>query len=93
MYPQTIMNSEEEIRQRFELLSPHLDERTRRLTAAAEATVIGFGGATRVARATGISRLAIGRGIKELKAAPGLILLAAEFGGQAEDARGRSIST
>jgi hypothetical protein len=65
------MNSEEEIRQRFELLSPHLDERTRRLTAAAEATVIGFGGATRVASATGISRLAIGRGIKELKAAPG----------------------
>jgi transposase len=64
------MNSEEEIRQRFELLSPHLDERTRRLTAAAEATVIGFGGATRVARATGISRLAIGRGIKELKAGP-----------------------
>jgi hypothetical protein len=71
LYPQEIMNSEEEIRQRFELLSPHLDERTRRLTAAAEAAVIGFGGASRVARATGISRLAIGRGLKELKVAPG----------------------
>ena len=66
------MNSEEEIRQRFELLSPHLDERTRRLAAASEAAVIGFGGASKVARATGISRLAIGRGLKELKAAPGL---------------------
>ena len=65
------MNSEEEIRQRFELLSPHLDERTRRLAAASEAAVIGFGGASKVARATGISRLAIGRGLKELKAAPG----------------------
>lgn len=65
------MSSEEEIRQRFELLSPHLDERTRRLAAAAEAVVIGFGGASRVARATGLSRLAIGRGIKELKASSG----------------------
>jgi len=64
------MDDEEAIRRRFELLSPHLDERTRRLTAAAEAEAAGFGGVAMVARATGYSRLTIRRGIKELKAAP-----------------------
>lgn len=64
------MDDEEAIRRRFELLDPHLDERTRRLTAAAEAEAIGFGGVAKVARATGFSRLTIRRGIKELKAAP-----------------------
>ena len=72
MYPQEIMGDEEAIRRRFELLDPHLDERTRRLTAAAEAEAIGFGGVAMVARATGFSRLTIRRGIKELKAVPGL---------------------
>ena len=64
------MNDEEAIRRRFELLGPHLDERTRRLTAAAEAEAIGFGGVAMVARATGYSRLTLRRGIKELKSAP-----------------------
>jgi|SRR5215203_710989 len=64
------MSDEEAIRRRFELLDPHLDERTRRLAAAAEAEAIGFGGVARVARATGLSRLTVRRGIKELKAAP-----------------------
>jgi len=64
------MDDEEAIRRRFELLAPHLDERTRRLTAAAEAEAIGFGGVALVARATGYSRLTLRRGIKELKAAP-----------------------
>lgn len=63
------MDGEEAIRRRFELLDPHLDERTRRLTAAAEAEAIGFGGVSAVARATGVSRLRIYRGIKELKEA------------------------
>ena len=64
------MDDEETIRRRFELLDPHLDERTRRLAAAAEAEAIGFGGVAIVARATGFSRFTIRRGIKELKAAP-----------------------
>ena len=63
------MSDEEAIRRRFELLDPHLDERTRRLAVAAEAEAIGFGGVARVARATGFSPLTIRRGIKELKAA------------------------
>jgi transposase len=65
------MADEEAIRRRFELLDPHLDERTRRLVAAAEAQAIGFGGISIVARATGMSREAISRGIKDLKASAG----------------------
>jgi transposase len=72
LYPQETMDGEEAIRRRFELLGPHLDERTRRLTAAAEAEAIGFGGVAMVARATGFSRLTIRAGIKELKAVPEL---------------------
>jgi transposase len=56
----------EPIRRRFELLARHLDERTRRLLVASEALAIGRGGASTVARATGVSRRAIGEGIKEL---------------------------
>lgn len=62
------MVEEEAIRCRFELLGPHLDERTRRLMAATEAQVIGFGGVSIVSRSIGMSRPAISRGIEELKA-------------------------
>src|SRR5215213_218122 len=61
------MIDEEAIRHRFELLAPHLDERTRRLMAATEAHVLGFGGVSVVARSIGMSRPAISRGIEELK--------------------------
>lgn len=61
------MIDEEAIRDRFTLLSPYLDEKTRRLMAAAEAQVIGFGGISVVARSIGMSRPAISRGIEELK--------------------------
>jgi hypothetical protein len=54
------------IKRRFELLAPVLDERTRRLVAAAEALALGWGGATAVWRATGVSRRAIREGVREL---------------------------
>lgn len=54
------------IKDRFELLAPHLDERMRRLFAAAEAKVLGHGGAVAVSKATGVSRRAIAEGLKEL---------------------------
>ena len=53
--------------QKYELLKPVLNERTRRLFAAAEAKVMGWGGITAVVKATGISRVTIWRGIEELK--------------------------
>lgn len=61
------MKEEEAIRQRFELIAGELNERTRRLFAASEALVIGRGGISAVSRATGLSRKAIGQGIKELQ--------------------------
>ena len=53
---------------RYELLGWALDERTRRLFAATEAKVLGHGGVTAVATATGVSRRAIHAGLKELAA-------------------------
>jgi transposase len=52
---------------RYEALKPVLDERTRRLLAAAESQAIGKGGISSVSRATGISRPVIRQGIAELK--------------------------
>ena len=53
--------------QRFALLASSLDERRRRLVAAAEALALGWGGISRVARATGVSRRAIQAGMAELR--------------------------
>ncbi|MCZ7664005.1 MAG: ISAzo13 family transposase [Thermoleophilia bacterium] len=60
------MGGEAGIKERFELLAPFLDERSRRLVAAAEALAAGRGGNTLVARVTGVSRRAITAGSREL---------------------------
>jgi transposase len=52
---------------RFKALTAVLDERTRRLVAAAESQAIGRGGISSVSRATGVSRPVIRQGIAELK--------------------------
>ena len=59
-----------EIRQRFRELSPALDERGRRLFVAAEARAYGFGGVSAVARATGMARSTITRGMAEIGKSP-----------------------
>jgi hypothetical protein len=56
------------VRGRFARVGKLLNERQRRLWAAAEAEAMGYGGVTAVARATGISRRAIHAGLAELKA-------------------------
>src|SRR5271167_4744014 len=58
------------IRQRFEGLASSLDERQRRLWAAAEAKAWGYGGISLVSRSTGISRRAIHVGLLDLQADP-----------------------
>ena len=58
--------SHEDVGLRFRSLSVFLDERMRRLVAAAESAAIGYGGVSVVARATGVSRRAITEGMKEL---------------------------
>jgi len=52
------------------MLRPILDERQRRLLAAADAQALGHGGVTLVSRATGLSRPTLQRGMKELAAGP-----------------------
>lgn len=54
----------------YGLLSPHFDERMRRLWCAAQAQAMGHGGVTRVQEATGVSRPCITRGMKDLAASP-----------------------
>jgi DNA-binding phage protein len=54
------------VKRRFERLLPAVDERMRRLIAAAESLAIGYGGISIVSRATGVSRRAIARGIVDL---------------------------
>ncbi len=60
----------EGLSRKFGVLARVLDERTRRLVAAAEAQAIGFGGVTAVAQASGLSRGTVIRGMAELKTAP-----------------------
>jgi transposase len=55
------------IAQRYNLIKWTLDERLRRLVAAAEAKVLGHGGISAVAECTGVSRRAIHAGLKELE--------------------------
>ncbi|MGH9351478.1 MAG: ISAzo13 family transposase, partial [Terriglobia bacterium] len=61
------MTDAESARVRFGLLSVFLDERLRRLVAAAESVTLGYGGVSKVSRATGVSRRAITEGVKELQ--------------------------
>jgi hypothetical protein len=61
----------EAVRQRFSVLAPLLDERRRRLVAAAEALALGWGGVSGVARVTGVSRSAIQAGLAELRTPAG----------------------
>jgi hypothetical protein len=56
----------EAIRQRFSAVAPFLDERGRRVVAAAEAAAAGYGGIVAVSVATGIAASTIGRGLREL---------------------------
>jgi len=52
---------------KYARLSPHLNERQRRLVAAADAQLLGRGGISRVSVASGLSRTTIHRGLRELQ--------------------------
>ena len=58
------------IRERFTAVERDLNERSRRLLAAAEAKTAGYGGIAAASQATGVARSTIGRGLKDL-AEPG----------------------
>lgn len=61
------MSNIKEIRAKFRALVPSLTERMRRLWAGTEARAIGRGGIAILARATGLARNTIVRGLKELR--------------------------
>ena len=54
---------------RYLTVAPLLDERARRLMAGTEALAIGRGGIAAVARATGLARTTVARGIADVRAA------------------------
>lgn len=56
------------LKRKLSSIWPHLDEHTRRLTAANEALSLGRGGISVVHRACGLSRKAILKGIREMDA-------------------------
>ena len=60
------MDKENEIRERFMAIRDYLDERQRRIFAATEVSALGHGGIVVVARATGMARSTIGRGLKDM---------------------------
>ena len=62
------MGQNPSVKQRYEALSPFLDERQRRLMAGTEAAAIGYGGISAVSRATGVCRDTVRRGLAELNA-------------------------
>ena len=61
------MQADELITARYRTLERVLDERQRRLYAAAEAKVLGHGGVKRVHEATGVARGSILAGLRELE--------------------------
>jgi hypothetical protein len=61
------MGTVSDLTRKLRSIWPHLDERTRRITAANEAMSLGFGGVSLVHRASGLSRQAITRGIREIQ--------------------------
>src|SRR5450759_3741120 len=58
------------IEQRWEADGSKRDERGRRVFAASEARAAGHGGLAAVSQITGLARSTIGRGLKDLDAAP-----------------------
>ena len=71
------MINEDFLQKRNAAMLPHLDERQRRLFAAAEAKAAGYGGIAAVSRVTRIAASTIGRGLKDIEAldllAPGRV--------------------
>ena len=61
------METEGQLASKLRTLLPHLDERARRLVAAAEAMALAHGGVSAVRRSCGLSRTTITMGMRELR--------------------------
>lgn len=58
------------LREKYELILPHFNERQQRLLLAVDAKCHGHGGISKVHRASGVSRVRIHQGLKELTQKP-----------------------
>ncbi len=71
------MIDEAAIQGRYAAVAPLIDERARRLLAGSEALAVGRGGVAAVARATGLARTTVQRGVADVRAgervAPGRV--------------------
>lgn len=57
----------EKLQEKYSLLFPHLDEKSKRMVCAADARALGHGGVTKVEDASGLSRVTIKKGREELE--------------------------
>ena len=61
-----VLSKIQEVNEKYEWISEHLNEKSRRIWAATEANSIGWGGITIISKATGIDAKTIRKGITEL---------------------------
>ena len=61
------MAAQSPLEKKYGQLDPYLNERQRRLVAAADAQLLGRGGVSQVAAASGLSRTTIHKGLRELQ--------------------------
>jgi hypothetical protein len=64
------MTTDERLSHKYATVFPYLNERQRRLVAAADAVFLGHGGIAKVARAAGVSRPTVHKGLEELAKPP-----------------------
>jgi len=60
------MQDDSRLKQKYEVLFQHLNERQRRVVAAADARFLGYGGVSSLSRVSGLSRSTLHQGLKEL---------------------------
>jgi len=61
------METNQKIAEKLAIVLPHLNEKQRRLLIAAEARTLGWGGISKVAQATGVSRVTIHKALAEIE--------------------------
>ncbi|MCD6346960.1 MAG: ISAzo13 family transposase [Bacteroidales bacterium] len=61
------MSTDTQLQEKYQMLLPHLDEKSARLFLASEAKSMGRGAKVKVAKLAGVSRARINMGIKELE--------------------------
>lgn len=61
------MQTEESLREKYNLLLPHLDEKSRRLVLASDAKSLGRGGLSLISKIIGVSRVTLNSGLRDLE--------------------------